>query len=127
VSQTIPGVEITTEISRMDLDRVHDWLARKSYWAGRMPRTVFDRALHGSLCFGAIKMDATVAFARVIRIAPRSPTFLMFLSTRRTEASASVRLSWRLSSPIRTCRTCGFGRLRRRTRTGSMHARVSRR
>jgi GNAT superfamily N-acetyltransferase len=66
MSPTIPGVEITTELSRMDLDRVHDWLARKSYWAGRMPRTVFDRALRGSLCFGAIKMDATVAFARVI-------------------------------------------------------------
>jgi GNAT superfamily N-acetyltransferase len=66
MSQTIPDLEITTDLSRMDLDRVHDWLARKSYWAGRMPRAVFDRALRGSLCFGAIKSDATVAFARVI-------------------------------------------------------------
>jgi GNAT superfamily N-acetyltransferase len=64
--QNIPVMEITTDLSRMDLDRVHDWLARKSYWAGRMPRTVFDRAVRGSLCFGAIKMDATVGFARVI-------------------------------------------------------------
>jgi GNAT superfamily N-acetyltransferase len=66
MSQILPLEEITTDLSRMDLDRVHDWLARKSYWAGRMPRTVFDRALRGSLCFGAIKLDATVAFARVI-------------------------------------------------------------
>ena len=66
MSQTIPDLEITTDLSRMDLDRVHDWLARKSYWAGRMPRAVFDRALRGSLCFGAIKLEATVAFARVI-------------------------------------------------------------
>jgi GNAT superfamily N-acetyltransferase len=66
MSPIIPVVEITTDLSRMDLDRVHDWLARKSYWAGQMPRRVFDRALRGSLCFAAIKMHATVAFARVV-------------------------------------------------------------
>jgi len=66
MSPTIPVLEITTDLSRMDLGRVHDWLARKSYWAGQMPRRVFDRALRGSLCFAAIKMDATVAFARVV-------------------------------------------------------------
>ena len=59
-------IEITTELSRIDLDRVHDWLARKSYWAGEMPRAVFDRAVRGSLCFGAIEQDVTVGFARVI-------------------------------------------------------------
>jgi GNAT superfamily N-acetyltransferase len=61
-----PVIEITTEICRMDLDRVHGWLARKSYWAGQMPRTIFDRAVRGSLCFGAITRGATVGFARVI-------------------------------------------------------------
>jgi len=66
MSTTIPVLEITTDLSRMDLNRVHDWLARKSYWAGQMPRRVFDRAVRGSLCFAAIKMDATVAFARVV-------------------------------------------------------------
>ena len=66
MSPTIPVLEITTDLFRMDLDRVHDWLARKSYWAGQMPRRVFDRALRGSLCFAAIKVDATVAFARVV-------------------------------------------------------------
>jgi GNAT superfamily N-acetyltransferase len=59
-------VEITTDLSRIDFDRVHEWLARKSLWAGQMPRAVFDRAVRGSLCFGAIKQNATVGFARVI-------------------------------------------------------------
>ena len=59
-------IEITTDLSRIDLDRVHEWLARKSLWVGQMPRAVFDRAVRGSLCFGAIKQDATVGFARVI-------------------------------------------------------------
>jgi GNAT superfamily N-acetyltransferase len=59
-------VEYTTELSRIDLDRVHHWIARKSYWAGQMPRHVFDRAVRGSLCFGAIEGHATVGFCRVI-------------------------------------------------------------
>ena len=64
--QSNTSIEITTDISRIDLDRVHDWLARKSYWAGEMPRRVFDRAVRGSLCFGAIEREATVGFARVV-------------------------------------------------------------
>jgi GNAT superfamily N-acetyltransferase len=45
---------------------VHGWLARKSYWAGQMPRAVFDRAVAASLCFGALENGSTVGFARVI-------------------------------------------------------------
>jgi GNAT superfamily N-acetyltransferase len=60
------SIEITTDLSCIDLDRVHGWLARKSYWAGQMPRALFDRAVRGSLCFGAISNGATVGFARVI-------------------------------------------------------------
>jgi GNAT superfamily N-acetyltransferase len=66
MSQNDPVIEITTDLCRIQLDRVHDWLARKSHWAGLMPRAVFDRAVHGSLCFGALKNEATVGFARVI-------------------------------------------------------------
>ena len=65
-SLTPSPLEITTELWRIDLDRVHEWLARKSYWAGQMPRAVFDRAVHASLCFGALKDGTTLGFARVI-------------------------------------------------------------
>lgn len=60
------SIEITTQVSRIDLDRVHKWLQRKSYWAGEMPRDVFDRAVRGSLCFAALEGGTTVGFARVI-------------------------------------------------------------
>src|SRR5262245_23865082 len=60
------GIAYTTDLGRIDLDRVHDWIARKSYWAGQMPRQVFDRAVAGSLCFGALKGSSTVGFCRVI-------------------------------------------------------------
>jgi GNAT superfamily N-acetyltransferase len=62
----ISAIEITTDLARIDLHRVYGWLARKSYWAGDMPRAVFDRAVRLSLCFGALDGVATVGFARVI-------------------------------------------------------------
>jgi GNAT superfamily N-acetyltransferase len=65
-AMNVPLIEITTELSRIDLDRVHHWLARKSHWAGEMPRAVFERAVNGSLCFAALEGDVTVGFARVI-------------------------------------------------------------
>jgi len=60
------SIEYTTDLVRMDIDRVHDWIARKSYWAGAMPRQLFERAVRGSLCFCAIADGATVGFCRVI-------------------------------------------------------------
>src|SRR5262245_2936920 len=66
LNEAAPLIEITNDLSRIDLDRVHTWLARKSIWAGRMPRGVFDRAINASLCFGAIKHGTTVGFARVV-------------------------------------------------------------
>src|SRR5262249_29728015 len=59
-------IEITTEPARIDLSKVHDWISRKSYWAGEMPRHVFDRAVRGSLCFAALEHNTTVGFGRVI-------------------------------------------------------------
>ena len=61
-----PSIAYTSELARIDFDRVHDWIARKSYWAGQMPRAVFDCAVAGSLCFAALKAGATVGFCRVI-------------------------------------------------------------
>src|SRR5262245_58142138 len=62
----VSAIEITNDVACIDLDRVHHWLARKSYWAGQMPRAVFDLAVRGSLCFAALDSGVTVGFARVI-------------------------------------------------------------
>ncbi len=66
LNEAAPLIEITNDLSRIDIDRAHAWLARKSYWAGQIPRSVFDRAIDGSLCFGAVKDGTTLGFARVI-------------------------------------------------------------
>jgi len=59
-------IDITTDLARIDLDRVHAWIARKRHWAGSMPRGVFERAVRGSLCFAALERGATIGFCRVI-------------------------------------------------------------
>jgi GNAT superfamily N-acetyltransferase len=66
LSTSNAAIEYTTDLSRIDFDCVYDWIARKSYWAGQMPRRVFDRAVGGSLCFAAVEGGATVGFCRVI-------------------------------------------------------------
>lgn len=66
MTQNKPVIEVTSDPPRIDLDRVHGWIARQSYWARQMPRRLFDRAIRGSLCFGAVEGGATVGFCRVI-------------------------------------------------------------
>ena len=58
-------VEISSDSSRMDVDLIHDFL-RSSYWAKGIPRSVVERSLQHSLCFGAFSGGRQVGFARVI-------------------------------------------------------------
>lgn len=59
-------VAVTTDPSRMDLDRVYRWLSEESGWARGMSREVFDRAVAGSLSFAALAREDTVGYARVV-------------------------------------------------------------
>lgn len=56
---------VSSDPSRLDLDVIHEFLAR-SYWAAGIPRDVMARALEHSLCFGAYEEGRQVGFARVI-------------------------------------------------------------
>jgi GNAT superfamily N-acetyltransferase len=59
-------LSITTDPSRLDLDVIHGFLSRSSYWAAGIPRELVARALRHSTCFGAFDGDEQVGFARVI-------------------------------------------------------------
>ncbi len=50
----------------LDRDRIYTWLSAGSAWAHNIPRTVFERSLKHSLCFGAYLPGGQVGFARVI-------------------------------------------------------------
>jgi GNAT superfamily N-acetyltransferase len=57
---------ITTDPSRLDLDMVHGFLSRSSYWAAGISRELVIRALRHSMCFGAFEGAQQIGFARVI-------------------------------------------------------------
>ena len=56
---------ISTDRRKLDLDLVHDYLAR-SYWAAGMPRSILERAIENSLTFGIYHAARQVGFARAI-------------------------------------------------------------
>lgn len=60
------GFAVSTDPALLDIDLVHDYLSRETYWAAGIPRDTLVRAIVGSLCFGVYEGDAQVGFARVV-------------------------------------------------------------
>ena len=62
------GYEISTDPARLDTEQVHRWLAQDSYWARGRPRDTQERAMAGSLNFGAYRAGsgAQVGYATVV-------------------------------------------------------------
>ncbi|MEU9353839.1 GNAT family N-acetyltransferase [Streptomyces griseoloalbus] len=62
------GYEISTDPARIDAGRVHHWLSTDAYWALGRARDKQDRAIEGSLNFGAYDTASgeQVAYARVV-------------------------------------------------------------
>lgn len=58
-------IELSDDGARIDLDRVHGWLA-SSYWSPGIDRDVVARAIAGSHCLGAYDDTGQVGFARAI-------------------------------------------------------------
>jgi GNAT superfamily N-acetyltransferase len=51
----------------IDLEWVHNWISRESYWAEGRPRDVMARAIQNSLVIGLYAADGSqVGFARVV-------------------------------------------------------------
>ncbi len=57
--------EITCDRSRLDIEAIHGFLTQ-SYWSPGVPRTVIERAIENSLCFGLLLEGQQIGFARVI-------------------------------------------------------------
>lgn len=59
-------IELSDDAARLDIARVHGWLA-SSYWTPGVERAQVERQIAGSHCLGAYLADGTqVGFARVI-------------------------------------------------------------
>ena len=57
--------EISTDPERLDIDLIHGFL-QTSYWASGRRRSVVERSITNSLCFGVYRAGRQVAFARVV-------------------------------------------------------------
>ncbi|HEX3720612.1 MAG TPA: GNAT family N-acetyltransferase [Verrucomicrobiae bacterium] len=57
--------EISTDRNRLDVALIHGFLS-SSYWARDIPRSVVEKSIQNSLCFGAFLGDQQVGFARAI-------------------------------------------------------------
>lgn len=57
--------EISTEPELLDVTAIHAFLTQ-SYWSPGIPRSVVERAIANSLCFGLYRGAEQVGFARVV-------------------------------------------------------------
>jgi GNAT superfamily N-acetyltransferase len=60
------GIVVSTDAARLDVDLVHRFLSEEAYWSSGIPRDVVERAIAGSIPFGAYDGAAQVGFARVV-------------------------------------------------------------
>jgi GNAT superfamily N-acetyltransferase len=58
-------IELSDDKSRLDVPRIHGWLA-SSYWSPGIAQDMVERAIVGSHCLGAYEDDVQVGFARSI-------------------------------------------------------------
>ena len=59
------GIVLSDDPARLDVDRVHGWLAT-SYWSPGIARSLLEKAIAGSHCLGAYGEGGQVGFARMI-------------------------------------------------------------
>ncbi|CAE6723679.1 GNAT family N-acetyltransferase [Paraburkholderia haematera] len=57
---------ISSDQSDLDMETIYAFLSKETPWAKDMPRETFDRAIEGSLCFGAYSEGKQIAFARLV-------------------------------------------------------------
>jgi len=57
---------ISTDKSRLDVNVIHDYLSRESYWANGRSLDIVRKTIEHSLCFGVYKEQKQVGFARVV-------------------------------------------------------------
>lgn len=56
----------STDKSKLNLDYIHHFLSKESYWAKNIPTETVKASIEGSLCFGVYEKDKQVGFSRVI-------------------------------------------------------------
>lgn len=57
---------ISTNSSLLNVELIHDYLSRQSYWAKDIPLEVVEKSISNSLCFGLYCNQQQIGFARLV-------------------------------------------------------------
>lgn len=60
------GLLFSTDPALLDIDLIHDFLCRESYWVPGIRREFVEQAIARSICFAVYEESRQLAFARVI-------------------------------------------------------------
>ncbi|WP_207004404.1 GNAT family N-acetyltransferase [Trinickia mobilis] len=62
----VNALRISSNKSELDIDVIHAFLRDHAAWSKGIPRETVERAIEGSLCFGAYLGKRQIGFARVV-------------------------------------------------------------
>src|SRR4051812_7219311 len=57
---------ITTDILKLDVNVIHQFLSEESYWAKGIPKNIVEKSISNSLCFGLFFQSSQIGFARLV-------------------------------------------------------------
>ncbi|NLR57298.1 GNAT family N-acetyltransferase [Chitinophaga polysaccharea] len=57
---------LSTDRSRLDINAIHDYLSRESYWSQNIPFDIVEQSVENSIPFGVYHGQQQIGFARVI-------------------------------------------------------------
>lgn len=60
------GFIISTDKSKLDINIIHSYLSKESYWNKNIPLETVKKGIEGSVCFGIYNGSNQIGFARVI-------------------------------------------------------------
>ncbi len=64
--QKFDDVLISSDKNLLDIQFIHHYLSKESYWAKGIPLTTVETAIENSICFGIYRSNNQIGFARVV-------------------------------------------------------------
>jgi GNAT superfamily N-acetyltransferase len=114
--------QVSTDRTRLDVPMIYRYLSENSTWAVGISRTVVERSIENSLCFGGYLDGRQVAFARVVTdystFANLCDVFVIPEYRGRGYAKQLIRVVM----STRACRACAASRSTRPIRIACMRA-----
>ncbi|MEP6677647.1 MAG: GNAT family N-acetyltransferase [Ferruginibacter sp.] len=57
---------ISSDKSKLNVDVIHNYLSKESYWAKNIPLTTVQKSIEHSFCFGLYEKEKQIGFARLV-------------------------------------------------------------